>query len=231
MVSFMNLGPGAAALVVRAKPGLASGVGRPSTTRGAAISQALASQASRLVERARQDREIVYFLEDPGTHSFSLYHDYTETRPGIDKYVNLVRAGSTVSKPSAILLDTGKTLKHETLKGDAIARAKIDVGGPIDAATEAVVIHFPPVEKGASVRLRISETYTDKERYYVDGDELVWDRSFGRPRNTVVLPAGWTVVASAIPTTVSEDAEGRQRLYFENSRPDEIQVLIRARRR
>jgi len=230
MVSFMNPGPGAAALVVRAKPGLASGMSRPATTRGAATQQALPSQAARLVERARQDREIVYFLDDPSTHTFSLYHDYTETRPGTDTYLNVVRAGSTVSKPSAIVLDTGETLKHEILKGDAIARAKLDVGGPVDAATEVVVVRFPPVEKGASVRLRISETYTDKERYYLDGDELLWDRSFGRPRNTVVLPAGWTVVASAIPATVSEDAEGRQRLYFENPRPDEIQVLIRARR-
>ncbi len=230
MVTFMNPGPGAAALVVRAKPGLTVSASRPATARGAPTSQTPPSQASRLVERARQDREIVYFLDDPATHTFSLYHDYTESRVGTDKYLNVVRAGSTVSNPSAILLDTGETLKHETLKGEAITRAKIDAGGPVDAATEVVAIRFPAVEKGTSVRIRISETYTDKERYYLDGDELVWDRSFGRPRNTVVLPAGWTVVASAIPATVSEDAEGRQRLYFENPRPDEIQVLIRARR-
>ena len=55
------------------------------------------SLASRLGERAHQDREIVYFLQDPTTHSFSLYHDYTETREGVDKYLNIVRAGSTVS--------------------------------------------------------------------------------------------------------------------------------------
>jgi hypothetical protein len=231
MVSFMNPGPGAAPLVVRAKPGLTRGESRIATTRGPSLPQALASQASRLVERARQDREIVYFLDEPATHTFSLYHDYTESRPGTDKYLNVVRAGSTVSKPSAVVLDTGEALKHETLKGEAIKRSGIDIGGPVDAATEVVVIRFPPVEKGQSLRMRISETYTDKERYYTDGDELVWDRAFGRPRNTVVLPAGWTVVASAIPATISEGADERQRLYFENPRPDEIQVLIRARRR
>lgn len=239
MVSFMNPGPGAAALVVRARPGLASGAARPATTAeqtrsptpgSRPVSQPLPSQAARLVERSRQDREIVYFLDDPATHRFSLYHDYTESRPGVDKYVNVVRAGSTVSNPSAVLLDTGETLRHETLTGESITRAKIDVGGAVDAGTEAVVIRFPPVEKGQSIRIRISETYTDKERYYLDGDDLVWDRGFGRPRNTVVLPAGWTVVASAIPATVSEAEDGRQRLYFENARPDEIQVLIRARR-
>jgi carbamoylphosphate synthase large subunit len=46
----------------------------------------------------------------------------------------------------------------------------------------------------------------------------------------VVLPAVQTVVSSSIPATISHDPDGRQRLYFENSRNDEIQVLIRARR-
>jgi len=31
--------------------------------------------ASRLSERAHQDREIVYFLQQPDTHAFALYHD------------------------------------------------------------------------------------------------------------------------------------------------------------
>jgi hypothetical protein len=93
-----------------------------------------------------------------------------------------------------------------------------------------VLVTFPPVPASGSSRIRISETYTDPERYGLDGDELVWDRGFGRPRNTVVLPAGWTVVASAVPATISEEPDGRQRLYFENNRPDDLQVLIRARR-
>jgi hypothetical protein len=93
-----------------------------------------------------------------------------------------------------------------------------------------VVINFPAVKAGQSVRLRIAETYTDANRYTLDGDELVWDRAFGRPRNAVVLPPGWTVVASSTPGTISRDPDGRQRLYFENNRNDDMQVLIRARR-
>jgi len=56
----------------------------------------------RLVERAHQDREIVYFLQPPETHAFDLYHDYTESRAGTATYVNVVRAGSRASNPSAI---------------------------------------------------------------------------------------------------------------------------------
>ena len=113
---------------------------------------------------------------------------------------------------------------------DAAAERGLDAGEPVTDQTQIVVISFPVVQQGQSARLRITETYTDPNRYMLDGDELVWDRAFGRPRNTVVLPAGWTVIASAIPSAISTDADGRQRLSFENGRNDDIQVLIRARR-
>jgi hypothetical protein len=229
-VSFMNTSAAQAPLLIKAKPGLPPSSVKLPTLRGSQTSTTLASQSARLAERAYQDREIVYFLNDPSTHSFSLYHDYTETRVGADKYFNVVRPGSRVSNPSARLLDTGEALKVETLKGDEIKRRKLDPGEPIEADTEVVVISYPAVKHGQSSRLRISETYTDAGRYLLDGDELVWDRAFGRPRNDVVLPAGWTIVASSIPAAISEQPDGRQRLSFENPRPDEIQVLIRARR-
>ena len=230
-LTFMNPGPAAAPLVVRAVPGLGPFTPRPlPATSGPPTPSSLAGQKARLSERAHQDADIVYFLNDPSSHSFSLYHDYTESRPGVDRYLNVVRGGSTVSNPSAISLDTGEPLEHETLKGSAITARGIDIGAAPAADTEVVVVWFPAVKAGGSTRLRITETYTDAGRYFLDGDELVWDRAFGRPRNTVVLPAGWTVIASSIPATVSPYADGRQQLYFENARNDQIQVLIRARR-
>jgi hypothetical protein len=185
----------------------------------------------RLNERARQDREIVYFLLPPDTHSFSLYHDYTESRPGIDRYLNVVRQGSRVSNPSARLLDTGEELRTETLRGEAITRAGIDIGEPVRPESEVVVVRFQPVKKGTSARLRIEETYTDPERYRLEGDELVWHRSLGRAFNAVVLPHGWYLTASSIPATVSETPDGRIRLDYVNPRPDSIDVLLKARRR
>jgi hypothetical protein len=230
MISFMNPGPAAAPLVIRATPGLAPFTPTAATARGPQASITLASQAARLADRAHQDREIVYFPHDPSSHSFSLYHDYTESRPGVGHYFNVVRAGSTVSNPSALMLDTGDALKVETVSGAELKKRGLDAGEPVADATQIVVISFPAIKKGHSARLRITETYTDPNRYFLDGDELVWDRAFGRPRNTVVLPAGWTVVASSIPSTITQDPDGRQRLSFENNRNDEIQVLIRARR-
>lgn len=195
---------------------------------------AFAQEGGRLSERAHQDRTIVYFLQPPETHAFDLYHDYTEFRPGVDRYLNVVRTGSRASNPSAKALDTGETLTVETRTGAELLKAGLHVGETaeeIPADSEVVVIRFPPVPEGGSVRLRISETYTDPKSYRLDGDELVFDRTFGRPRNAVVLPSGWYLTASSIPGTVSETPDGRIRLDFVNPRPDEIAVLIKARRR
>ena len=191
---------------------------------------------SRPNERAFQDREIVYFLQSPETHAFRLYHDYTESRPRMDRYLNVVRPGSRATDPEAYVLDTGKQLKVETLRGNEVTERGIDIGEAVIDDTEVVVIWFDPVKPGHSKRLRIWETYTDPGRYGInpkvkDTSELVWDRSFGRSRNTVVLPPGWWLTENAIPARIDLDQQGRIRLLFENDRPDAIDVLIRARLR
>jgi hypothetical protein len=192
---------------------------------------AVAQEDGRLSERAHQDREIVYFLREPGTHAFDLYHDYTESRPGVGRYLNAVRTGSSASNPSARNLDTGEALPVEIRKGDDLIAAGLGEGEEVEPGSEVVMIRFPPVQPNGSIRLRISETYTDPKSYRLEGEELVFDRTFGRPRNAVVLPAGWYLTASSIPARVSETPDGRIRLDFVNPRPDEIAVLIKARRR
>jgi hypothetical protein len=87
------------------------------------------------------------------------------------------------------------------------------------------------VKPGTATRLRISETYTDPARYALVDGQLMWRRSFGRPRNDMVLPRGWYLTASSIPAVISEDRTGGVRLSFWNPRPDSIDVLVRARRR
>ena len=241
-ISFMNIYPSQAPLVLRAKaigaswtapkPAPPPAAARPAANApGEAAPAELPMNRVRVPERAFQDREIVYFLKDPQTHAFSLYHDYTESREGTDKYLNVVRRGSTVSKPSARNLDTGEALKVETLKGDAITKAKIDIGEPVQNDSEVVVIRFPPVKKGQSVRLRIEETYTDPARYDLIDGQLMWRRSFGRPRNDIVLPQGWYLTTSSIPATVTQMEDGRIRLAFVNPRPDSIDVFVKARKR
>ncbi len=181
-------------------------------------------------ERAFQNRDIVYFMLQPETNSFRLYHDYTETRIGVDKYLNVVRSGSKASDPSAMILDTGEKLTVETLKGSEIAEKGIEVRN-VTEDTEVVVIWFDPVREGQSVRLRIEETYTDPNRYLLYNGELVWDRSFGRNRNAVILPEGWWLITNSIPAKIRLTDDQRIRLDYVNARPDNIDVFIKGRRR
>jgi hypothetical protein len=234
-ISFMNGSGAEAPLIVKGKLGAQTGAGAAPRAPGAVKSWEAPfegeTEKERLSERAHEDREIVYFLQQPETHAFRLYHDYTESHPGVDKYFNVVRTGSKVSDPSAYLLDTGEKLTTKILTGAELASAKMDAGEPVDAAAQVVVIPFSPVKAGQNVRVRISETYTAPASYRLEGDDLVFDRSLGRPRNAVVLPEGWYLTASSIPATVTQMSDGRIRLDFWNARPDPVDVLIKAKRR
>ena len=236
-LSFLNSSGAEAPLIVKAKLGAQTGATAAPSKAGEGKSWeapfAGETEQERLSGRAHQDREIVYFLQQPETHAFRLYHEYTETRPGVDKYFNIVRNGSTVSDPSAYVLDTGEKLSTKIMTGAEIASAKLDAGEPVDAAAQVVVVSFTPVKQGQSIRLRISETYTAPQSYGMKDkdDGLVFDRSLGRARNAVVLPDGWYLTASSIPGTVKQTSDGRIRLDLWNGQPAPIDVLIKAKRR
>lgn len=236
--SVMNTVPGTSldlvlkARPVAARPNAAAPAGTaPAPPMADASAREQPMNQIRVTERAFQDREIVYFLKEPETHAFSLYHDYTAVREGEHQYVNVVRTGSTVSEPSAMILDTGEVLKTRTLTGADVAREKIDIPDRVEPDTQLVLIPFTPVKKGESVRLRISETYTDPARYALVEDQLMWHRSFGRPRNDMVLPPGWYLTTSSMPAVISQEPDGRVRLSFWNPRPDNVDVFVKARRR
>jgi hypothetical protein len=234
-ISFLHPGEGEAPLVLRAIKDAQVGT--------AALPKVLTTQRSwespfvgeteqdRLSERAHQDREIVYFLQQPETHAFSLYHDYTESRVGVNGYANVVREGSVASHPSASILDTGEELKALEMSGAEMTASKINVGEAVAPTARVVVIPFAALKTGQTLRLRIAETYTAPLSYKLDNEELVFDRSLGRPRNAVVLPSGWYCTFSAVPATLSQLPDGRVRLDYWDDRPEPVDVLIKARRR
>ena len=234
-VSFLHAGAGEAPLELRAVKDAQVGM--------AALPKALTAQVSwespfkgeteqeRLSERAHQDRNIVYFLQQPETHSFRLYHDYTESRPGVNGYANVVRQGSSASHPSARILDTGEQLKALEMSGAAMTASKINAGEAVEPKARVVVIPFAPLETGQTLRLRIEETYTAPASYRLEGEELVFDRSLGRPRNAVVLPSGWYCTFSAAPATVDRLPDGRVQLNYWDDRPEALDVLLKAKRR
>jgi hypothetical protein len=234
-VSFLHAGSGEAPLILRATKSAQVGSAALPKTPGATRSWESPftgdTEQERLAERAHQDRDIVYFLQQPETHAFSLYHDYSESRPGISGYANIVREGSIASHPSASILDTGEQLKPVEMSGAELAASKINTGETPSPTARVVVIPFAAVKAGQSLRLRIAETYTAPVSYKLDGDELIFDRSLGRPRNAVVLPSGWYITESAAPATVTQLPDMRIRLDYWDDRAEAVDVLLKAKRR
>ena len=190
----------------------------------------LAAQES--FHRAEQDREISYWLLDPATHQFRISHDFTVTRTGQASVHSFVRKGSVVSPDAKMIdLDSGKDLVTHNVAGKDVNALgyypnKVE---PDSVAVQGDLEH--PIAEGQSARIRVQETYTDPVGYLMEGAELVWKRTLGRPLNFVTLPAGWMLIAVNTPAVITLDAEGRVRLRFTNVRNDELSVVIRAKKR
>jgi len=183
--------------------------------------------------RAEDDKEITYWMLDPQTHQFRFSHDFNITRAGQKYAHSFVRKGSTVSDDVTFMnLDTGKKLPTRKATGKEVNALGYypDKSDDDDVVVEG---ELPaPVPEGGSVRIRVQETYTDAERYFVDKNgELVWDRTFGRSRNTLKLPPGWMLVSCNLPVVISEDEQGLITLRMTNTRNDELHIIVRARKR
>ena len=226
-VSFMNQAPGPAALVLKARPGAPTGEAakpRPLTNARSweAAGDAGSDRARALVRARAAGSRHRLFPAAAGDAARSACTTTTPSRAkATDKYLNVVRTGSIVSNPSGKVLDTGEVLKAETITGAQMKAAGIDAGGDQVAPDQQVVVtRFSPVKKGQSIRLRLSETYTAPQSYRLEGDEFVFERSLGRPRNSVVLPRGWYLTALSIPAVVRQTPDGLTRVDFVNGRPD-----------
>lgn len=181
--------------------------------------------------RAEQDREIHYWLLDPDSHQFRISHDFTVSKPG-QKYVHsFVRKGSVVTKSVVIDLNTGKQLETYNVTGKSVNALGYY---PTPTEPDSVVVQGNldhALAEGESVRVRVIETYTDPVGYRMEDNELVWDRTLGRPFDDVALPTGWMLTSVSVPAIVSLDSEGRVVCRFTNPRNDEIHVVLKGRRR
>jgi hypothetical protein len=196
-----------------------------------AVTLAAAAPAKAQFHRAEQDREISYWLLEPDSHRFRISHDFTVTRVGQASVHSFVRKGSTVTEARMVDLDTGVDLPTHNVAG-----REVNALGyyPERSEDDTVVVQgdLPrPLAAGESARVRVIETYADAERYGTKDGALVWDRTLGRPLNTVVLPAGWMLRSVSVPAVVSLDAEGRVACRFINPRNDEVHVVLTAVRR
>lgn len=178
-----------------------------------------------------------YELLSPESHQFKIYYEVTETRPGAKFHFNAIREGAEASDESVVDLASGKPLKFEVVSGaQAAARASENKSDPqperFNPTGKYIQVHLAhPVPARGEYRLAIIKTYKDEKSYYTEGDTIVFKRSLGIPRNSVVLPVAYEVVSSTVATQVLSEKDGRLKLAFLNpGSGGQLEVTIKARR-
>src|SRR5437762_3913276 len=171
-----------------------------------------------------------YELLAPDTHQFKIYYEVTETRAGALYHFNQIREGSEASDESVIDLATGKPLKFEVVSG---AQARSDSPAENLTATAKYIKVFlaHPIAERSEYRLAITKTYKDDKTFYAEGDQIVFKRSLGIPRDSVVLPPSYEIVSCSVAAQVLREPDGRLKLAFVNpGSGGQLEVTIRAKK-
>src|SRR5262245_23153870 len=171
-----------------------------------------------------------YELLAPETNSFRIFYEVTETSPGAAFHFNIIRPGSEASDESVIDLATGKPLKFEVVTG---AQAKTDSPSENFSPTgHFIKVHLAhPVPQRGEYRIAIIKTYKDDKSYYSEGDQIVFKRPLGIPRDSIVLPAGYEIVSCSVATQVLTETDGRLKLAFVNAGSGgQLEVTIKAKK-
>jgi len=171
-----------------------------------------------------------YELLPSETHQFKIYYEVTETRMGTRFHFNQIREGSDASDESVVDLATARPLKFEVVDGVQARKDSPSENFPATAHYIKVYLAHPVPERG-EYRLAIIKTYKDDKSYYTEGDQIVFKRPLGIPRDSIVLPAGYEIVSCSVATQVLREADGRLKLAFVNAGSGgQLEVTIRAKK-
>ena len=194
-----------------------------------ALALVIALAGSQAVAQSSESDEYTrYELLGPETAQFRIVYEVTATKPGASFYFNPIRKGSEATDEAVYDRASGKPLRFEVVSG-AEARAAGQEGA--DPDTRYIKVHLPrPVPGGGEQRLRIDKTYRDPKSYFVEGERIVFARSLGIRRNSVVLPPGYELVACNVPAQVLQQPDGRVMVSFVNPGPDAASVVVKGRR-
>jgi len=200
---------------------------------GAAGAGAQPAAGTAAPRQTQSDDYTRYELLDPSSASFRIVYEVTATTPGARFFWNPIRKGSLASNESVSDPTNGKSLKFTEVSG---ADARANGFGNAELDTRYLQIELPrPVPREGEIRLLIDKTYKDEKSYFTEEKTgfIVFARSLGIRRNSVVLPAGYEVVSCNFPSQVFPEAGAagtRLRMSFMNIGPDAVSYVVKARR-
>ena len=135
--------------------------------------------------QTQKDSYTRYELLEPGSHAFRIIYDVTATTPGKRVYYNTLRIGSEHSVNEVWDRMSGNKLKWEIVTGDHAVSNGHPNANPSGEYLKVYLAREVPENGGA--RIRIDKTYEDSDSYYNEDDKIVFERSLGIKRNSVVF--------------------------------------------
>ncbi len=180
-------------------------------------------------EPVETDEYTRYELLAPETAQFRILYEVTAISPGATVFFNPIRKGSEASGERVTDRMTGEALRFEVVSGEEARRTGL---ADADPGSDYIRIHLPrPVPSdGGQVRLLIEKTYKDGKSYFREGETIVFSRSLGIKRNSVVLPAGYELTGCNVPSQVLSEPDGRIKIAFWNAGPDAAPLKMTARK-
>jgi hypothetical protein len=143
-------------------------------------------------------------------------------REGATLHLNGTRRGSEETGLSASDLASGREIEASLVSGPALlAEGAGDQIGNGDASDpESMFSRIELARKvapGAEGRVRINKTYEDPLSYFVEDDgTVVFKRSLGIFRNSVVLPVGYALASSSVNGEIMQLETGQVKVSFVN---------------
>ena len=179
--------------------------------------------------RREEDEYTLYELLDPDSAQFHILFEVTAVTPGATTYFNPIRKGSVASGESVRDLATAQPLVFEVVSGEEARKSGLPEA---DLATDYIRVHLPrPVPPEGGVRLLIEKTYKDPESYKREGtDRIVFARTLGIRRNSIVLPAGYELIGCNYPAQVLPGPDGRIKVSFMHPGPEAVPLVLTGRR-
>jgi len=179
--------------------------------------------------RREEDEYTLYELLDPDSAQFHILFEVTAVTPGATTYFNPIRKGSVASGESVRDLATAQPLVFEVVSGEEARKSGLPEA---DLATDYIRDHLPrPVPPEGGVRLLIEKTYKDPESYKREGtDRIVFARTLGIRRNSIVLPAGYELIGCNYPAQVLPGPDGRIKVSFMHPGPEAVPLVLTGRR-
>lgn len=184
---------------------------------------------SEVARQQEADGYTRYELLAPREHKFRIYYEVTATTPDVIAYYNPIREGSIASDEEVFDRATGKPLHFAEVDGTVAAAGGVTGAKPASRYIK-VDLARPVPRDGGGGRIQINKTYEDAASYREDGGLIVFERSLGIKRNSVVLPAGYVLVACNYPSQIIQQQDGRIAVSFWNVTPAPAPLILKARR-